>query len=392
MAAWLVGAAVVLAVAALTLSGPLLGLACLLAAWRGMVAAGYGQSAHELRRATVLVALGFASMAVIFGRAGLPLDSLLIGLFLAVASWLTATAVISGSTLEVGVRSYALPYRPWQRRVAVVTVAAAIGLPALLVLTWAVWRGPAALGLGVLADGLRVILSWVWSIFARILVAVLTVLALAIEPVVVWLRRRAVPPGRQNGGDLELGWAQGQASDWLKAVEVRAGSWPWLKPLGAAVVIGLAVWLIYRYARSASANRVRSLGDRVEDLTPEAPRGKRRGGPRIGRFGRVVGLSPVRTAYRAFLVRLAALGVPRPSSATPAEFGRLARGLFGRGAEPGGISGDEEASAAVADLTSLTGAYVIERYGPTGGLGEETARRALLAWEDLKRRLAGRSK
>ncbi len=283
--AWLVAAAVVLSLCALVLAGPLLAVACLLVAWRGMAAADYGRSAHDLRQATIFVVIGFAVLALIFGRAGLPLDGLLVGLFLAIAGWLTATVLLAGATVDVGIRSYSLPYRSWQRRVAALTILAAVGLPALLVLTWAVWRDPAGLGLGALGHGLRLVLGWVWGLVAKVIVAILTVIALAIEPLAVWLQRRVVPPSPDDGpADV---WSIGKPSDWLKQIETGAPVWPWLKYVVAVIALGLVLWLLYRYARAAMTHRPRSLSDRVEDLTPEAPGERRRAG-RQARMARKV--------------------------------------------------------------------------------------------------------
>lgn len=386
---WVVAAAVTLSLAALILSGPPLAVACLGAAWRGMAAAEYGQSAHDLRRVTILVAVGFAILALIFGRAGLPLDTLLVGLFLAVVGWLVATVRLSGSTVDVGIRSYSLPYRSWQRRVATLTIIAAVGLPALLVLTWAVWRGPASLGLGAVGHGLRVILGWVWGLIAKVIVAVLTVLALAVEPLVVWLQRRITPPSPDDGqGGV---WSAGKPSEWLKQIETGAPAWPWLKYVVGAIAIGLALWLLYRYARAATAHRLQSLSDRVEDLTPEAPGERRRGG-RQARTAQAGGLSPVRAAYRSFLARLATMGLPRSASTTPIEFAKLVEErLTCQAGSQGGSSGASDA-VAIDDVATLTGAYHSARYGRAADLPDQQAGAALRAWGDLKRRLVGRSR
>lgn len=360
-----VGGAVV-ALASLVVYGPLAAVAAGFAFWRGVAAAEYGRWPSGLRSAMVWSGSGYALAALVFARAGLSVDTLLGGLFVTVVGGLLAIGLSSGNTVDVGARTYRLPARTWQRRVALATIVAAVGIPALIIVFWAAWTGPANLGLAAVAGALRTAVGWLWGLFVRAVILILTPIALVLNPLVRWLRglARPRPPA---GEDVQILPGQTDPSDWLKQLDtaVRAPHIPaWVV---GTVVIAVAALLIYLSLRRSGSHQAQSLADRVEDLRPEGAR-PRRSSRRFARRAGLEPVSPVRAAYRAFLTTLAAAGRSRPAKATPREF---AAGL----------------PACDPAIDTLTEAYMTARYGRPGGLPEADERAALAAWRDLRGRL-----
>ncbi|MHB0886500.1 MAG: DUF4129 domain-containing protein [Bacillota bacterium] len=336
--------------------------------WRGISAAGYGRYPDYLRRAVVGVLVAFGVAGLLFARAGLSLPAILTGLFVAAATGLGALLLWADSTIMVGTNTYSLPYTGWHYRVAVTAIAVVVGLPAVLLSAWALWAGPAASGLGILGQSVSLIAGGLLDLLLKLLVFIMIPIFWLMGGLVAWFKGRihASPPtqGLLAGENPLPEWLRQAADKPLKAWHV-----PTFIILGALVV--LAVILIYRLMRSVVVSGSQNLEAEFEDLAPTHPSRKvARAGAGRGRPP-LAGLPTIRAAYRAFLVRLAALGRPRSPSTTPSEFGTE----LGLGAE------------AQVNVETLTEAYLQARYGPPGRPDEKTERGALAAWGALKTRL-----